>query len=240
MALRPGAGLRLLALFAYLVPGAAWAQHITIDGSLGTAARTLAGPNYAITASLGKQVGGNLFQSFGIFGPGTKESATFSGPASANNVIGRVPGGNLSSINDQIASTIKGRQSLSDQSERHRFWGECDRQRLTLRLVGGPVSITGGALKAPAGSIPCGRRRRGRRGAVRPAQHHRFGGEEFWSVNITGGSTLDVSNPITITAGETEIGGKGFPRYLSQILGAESVAAGNINIVAGRISINGN
>lgn len=98
----------LAGAFRNLVPGAAWAQHITIDGSLGTAARTLAEPNYAITASLGKQVGGNLFQSFGIFGPGTKESATFSGPASANNVIGRVTGGNLSSINDQIASTING------------------------------------------------------------------------------------------------------------------------------------
>ena len=75
--MRPEAGRRLLALFAYLVPGAAWAQHITIDGSLGTAARTLAGPNYAITASLGKQVGGNLVQSFGIFGLATKEGPTF-------------------------------------------------------------------------------------------------------------------------------------------------------------------
>ena len=87
----------VLGIFAALAAPDAAAQHITIDGSLHTApAQTLAGPNYAITPGLGKQVGGNLFHSFGNFGLSTGESATFSGPATVNNVIGRVTGGNPS------------------------------------------------------------------------------------------------------------------------------------------------
>src|SRR5579862_9809291 len=93
------------ALFAVTVP--AWAQHITIDGTL-SPARTLAGPNYTIGANLGKQVGGNLFQSFGIFGLGTGENATFTGPATVTNVIGRVTGGRQSSVNGAINSSING------------------------------------------------------------------------------------------------------------------------------------
>ncbi len=107
MELRRGAALGWLALFAALLPGVARAQHISIDGSF-SPAQTLAGPSYAIGAALGKQVGANLFQSFGKFGLTAGESATFSGPATIGNVIGRVTGGNPSSINGQLRSTIAG------------------------------------------------------------------------------------------------------------------------------------
>jgi len=90
-----------------LVPSVGAAQHITIDGSL-SAAQTLVGPNYTIGATLGKQVGSNLFHSFGIFGLSQGENATFSGPSSVTNVIGRVTGGTASSINGAINSTIAG------------------------------------------------------------------------------------------------------------------------------------
>src|ERR1700722_4976561 len=83
------------------------AQHITVDGRL-SPAQTLAGPNYAIGANLGQQKGGNLFQSFGAFGLSQGETATFSGPASVTNVIGRVTGGAVSSVNGTIQSTIPG------------------------------------------------------------------------------------------------------------------------------------
>src|SRR5215471_710763 len=96
-----------LAVAAALAPGVAQAQHISIDGRL-SPAQTLVGPNYSIGANLGKQVGGNLFQSFGIFGLTTGESATFSGPATVTNVIGRVTGGSQSSIDGAIKSTITG------------------------------------------------------------------------------------------------------------------------------------
>jgi filamentous hemagglutinin family protein len=90
-----------------VVPRAASAQRITIDGRF-SPAQTLVGPNYAISANLGRQVGSNLFHSFGQFGLSGGESATFSGPAAISNVIGRVTGGNQSNINGKIASTITG------------------------------------------------------------------------------------------------------------------------------------
>ena len=80
---------------------------ITMDGTLGQGG-ALAGPNYQIPADLGQQVGGNLFHSFGQFSIDTGESATFSGPHSVNNIIGRVTGGEASFIDGTIRSTIPG------------------------------------------------------------------------------------------------------------------------------------
>ena len=79
--------------------------QITLDGSVGPSG-ALSGPDYAITANLGRQVGGNLFHSFGTFNVDQGESATFSGPASVDNVIARVSGGSQSNINGLLRSTI--------------------------------------------------------------------------------------------------------------------------------------
>lgn len=81
---------------------------VVLDGSLGGPAGSLAGPNYAITAGLGRQVGGNLFHSFASFGLTSAETATFSGPGSVTNIISRVTGGGISNIDGRIASTIPG------------------------------------------------------------------------------------------------------------------------------------
>ena len=95
-------------LFA-AVPGVVRAQNISIDGRF-SQAKTLnaVGGNYPITPDLGKQVGGNLFHSFGKFGLDATEKATFSGPSGTQNVIGRVTGGAQSNINGQIVSAISG------------------------------------------------------------------------------------------------------------------------------------
>ncbi|MEE4356291.1 MAG: hypothetical protein V2I97_07455 [Desulfococcaceae bacterium] len=45
---------------------------IATDGSAGPAVN-LSGPEYEIAADLGKQAGGNLFHSFGKFGPDSSE-----------------------------------------------------------------------------------------------------------------------------------------------------------------------
>src|SRR5215471_8287970 len=82
-------------------------QNVTVDGRF-SPAQTLSGPNYAIGANLGKQVGANLFHSFGQFSLVKGDTATFSGPAATNNVIGRVTGGSQSSIDGAIRSTITG------------------------------------------------------------------------------------------------------------------------------------
>ena len=109
MALPPKFSLALVAVcsLAGAEPRMAAAQNITVDGRF-SPAQTLVGPNYSITANLGKQVGSNLFHSFGQFGLATGESAAFSGPATISNVIGRVTGGNSSSIDGKIQSNIAG------------------------------------------------------------------------------------------------------------------------------------
>jgi filamentous hemagglutinin family protein len=100
-------------LLAALAPRGASAQHITIDGRL-SPAQTLVGPNYRIGANLGKQIGSNLFHSFGQFSLANTpvpESATFTSTGSTgpiSNVIGRVTAGNQSSINGGIISAIPG------------------------------------------------------------------------------------------------------------------------------------
>jgi filamentous hemagglutinin family protein len=88
---------------------AAGATSITIDGRF-SPATTLVPTNgvYSIGANLGKQVGGNLFQSFGQFGLSTGQTAAFSGPKTISNVIGGVTGGSPSSIDGKIQSTIAG------------------------------------------------------------------------------------------------------------------------------------
>jgi filamentous hemagglutinin family protein len=86
---------------------AAAAGIVTVDGRF-SPAQTLSGPNYAIGANLGKQVGGNLFHSFGQFSLVKGDTATFSGPATVSDVISRVTGGSQSSIDGAIRSTITG------------------------------------------------------------------------------------------------------------------------------------
>ena len=78
---------------------------IETDGSVGTAT-TLNGPIFDIGANLGQQVGGNLFHSFSEFSVDSGEVANFTGPGSVNNIIGRVTGGSVSSINGTIKSSI--------------------------------------------------------------------------------------------------------------------------------------
>ena len=96
-----------LAVALALPAASARGQNITVDGRLAPA-RTLAGPDYAIGAELGRQVGGNLFHSFGAFNLNGGERATFSGPSTVSNIIGRVTGGVRSEIHGTIRSEILG------------------------------------------------------------------------------------------------------------------------------------
>ncbi|MEE9355358.1 MAG: filamentous hemagglutinin N-terminal domain-containing protein [Methylococcaceae bacterium] len=80
-------------------------SEVTLDGSVGTAG-ALSGPNYQITEEVGQRAGSNLFHSFGQFNLNNTESATFSGSAGIQNVIGRVTGGQASSIDGTLRVTI--------------------------------------------------------------------------------------------------------------------------------------
>ena len=64
----------LITLFAHPLLGG-----VVLDGSFGTHG-PLPGPNFTIPASFGKQLGGNLFQSFNQFNLNSSQSATFTGP----------------------------------------------------------------------------------------------------------------------------------------------------------------
>src|SRR4029077_20400364 len=68
----------------------------------------LPGPNYMISANLGKQVGNNLFHSFNQFNLISSESATFTGPNNIQNILSRVTGGSPSSIDGKVSSQIQG------------------------------------------------------------------------------------------------------------------------------------
>jgi filamentous hemagglutinin family protein len=83
------------------------AAQITLDGSLGPPG-PLQGPNYRIGAELGQIRGNNLFHSFGQFHVPTGGSATFSGPQTIANIVGRVTGGQPSSIDGLLKSEITG------------------------------------------------------------------------------------------------------------------------------------
>jgi filamentous hemagglutinin family protein len=89
-------------LLLFHSPGQA---EITLDGTLGPSG-ALAGPDFLIPAEIGEQVGGNLFHSFGVFNIDTGQTATFTGPSSIQNVLGRVTGGSPSNIDGMLASTM--------------------------------------------------------------------------------------------------------------------------------------
>jgi hypothetical protein len=80
----------LLTVFAHPLLGG-----VVLDGSFGTRG-ALPGPNFMNQASFGKQVGGNLFQSFSQFNLTSPQSATFTGPQTVHNILARVTNGSPS------------------------------------------------------------------------------------------------------------------------------------------------
>ncbi len=80
-------------------------SEVTLDGSLG-ATSALRGPDFQITENMGTRAGSNLFHSFGRFNLNKSQSATFSGSPGINNVIGRVTGGQASTIDGTLRVSI--------------------------------------------------------------------------------------------------------------------------------------
>ncbi|SLM31864.1 exported hypothetical protein [Desulfamplus magnetovallimortis] len=78
---------------------------IATDGTVG-APQTLTGPDFTIPESLGTLSGQNLFHSFKTFSISENQSATFTGSNSINNVISRVTGGEASTIDGLLRSTV--------------------------------------------------------------------------------------------------------------------------------------
>ena len=83
-----------------------FADEIVLDGTLGGPARALRGPDFAIEAQMGQQIGNNLFHSFDTFNLKQGKTATFSAPETIANIISRVTGGQRSSIDGTLRSAI--------------------------------------------------------------------------------------------------------------------------------------
>ena len=81
--------------------------QIILDGKFGSSG-ALTGPNYNITAGLGRTRGNNLFHSFSQFNLQSGDTAAFSGPANIQNILARVTGGSASSIDGTLRSDIAG------------------------------------------------------------------------------------------------------------------------------------
>ncbi len=79
--------------------------QIATDGTVGPAIQ-LSGPVFTIDDGLGARVGDNLFHSFSAFNIHAGETARFTGPESINNVISRVTGGSTSHIDGLLHSEI--------------------------------------------------------------------------------------------------------------------------------------
>src|SRR4051794_8329980 len=95
------AAITVLALIARAASG-----QIVTDTTLGKSAKTLAGPDFKISADLGKRAGKNLFHSFSTFNVNGGETARFTGPAGVKNVLARVTGGTPSGIAGTIRCSI--------------------------------------------------------------------------------------------------------------------------------------
>ena len=90
-------------MFLLLLPFAH--AQIETDGSLGPA-QALNGKDFVINENLGNRAGNNLFHSFREFNLHQGESATFTGASEIANVISRVTGGKLSTIDGLLKSEI--------------------------------------------------------------------------------------------------------------------------------------
>jgi filamentous hemagglutinin family protein len=87
--------------FSYLVVSfPVCAQDVTPDGTTATDVKSPDGQNFDIGG--GDRAGGNLFHSFGNFGVPTGGSANFLNSADISNIISRVTGGSITSIDGLI------------------------------------------------------------------------------------------------------------------------------------------
>jgi filamentous hemagglutinin family protein len=101
-----------ISLFVILFFSSPISAEIILDGTLGGPKGILKsqeiqyGQLFPISASIGKQVGDNLFHSFEIFNLHPDEIASFGGPENIQNIISRVTGDHPSYINGTIHSAI--------------------------------------------------------------------------------------------------------------------------------------
>ena len=191
-----------------------------LDGSFGTHG-ALPGPNFTITAPMGKQMGGNLFQSFNQFNLNSSQSATFTGPSNVHNILARVTSGSPSSIDGTVRSDIQG-ANLFFMNPAGVLFGE----HAQLDVSGSFAVTTANYLKLVGG----GRFNANLGGdnmlTSAPVSAFGFLGSAPARVSITGSNTIDQSSGFVVSG----------PSLNIAPLKSFSVVAGNVALNAGTIT----
>ncbi len=91
-----------LAVAALTGVGPVHAQSVVLDPALGNGASLGNGPTYSITETMGRTIGTNLFHSFDRFSLLGGETAEFSTAGAIENILARVTGGTVSTIDGTI------------------------------------------------------------------------------------------------------------------------------------------
>ena len=214
----------------FLFAGQASGQ-VSTDGSVG-AAQTLSGPNYGIDAELGTQAGGNLFHSFQRFSIGTGESATFSGPGSVDNIISRVTGGELSSVDGLLASTIPG-ASLWLFNPAGVVFGP----NASLDVSGSFHASTADEVRFPDGGRFSAVDSNGNGFSVAPPESFGFLGSDPAGLTIAG-SQLEVGEgeTLSIVGGDVDIQGAGLATAGGELNVFAADGAADANVVTGNLT----
>ena len=207
-----------IALSVALLPLASAAQ-VRTDASLGQAARTLAGPTYAITESLGRRAGNNLFHSFQTFRIGSGETALFTTttPTIAN-VIGRVTGGEVSTIDGTLRlQAAAGAPALFLINPAGVVFGP----GAAIDVPGAFHVSTADAIRFPDGAFHADPARASTFSAA-PPEAFGFLGAQRAAVVLRGATLGTRDAPVSIVAGDVTLG---YGATIDNAAGAVNVAA---------------
>jgi filamentous hemagglutinin family protein len=192
--------------------------QITLDGTVGPSG-PLVGPDYVIGDDLGQLKGTNLFHSFGEFNVLTGESATFTGPDSVGNVIGRITGGHGSAIDGLIRSAIPDANLFLLNP-----WGFMFGPNATLDVNGSFHVSTADYVKFSDGGVFYADPSKGSVLTVAPPSAFGFLGDTPGNISIEG-SFLETAEAETLSL----VGGD-----ITIVGGTLFAPGGRINLVSGR------
>jgi filamentous hemagglutinin family protein len=191
------------ALVALVLMSNVASAQISTDGSVGPA-RSLSGPEFAITDDLGRRAGQNLFHSFRSFSVPAGARATFSGPADIRNLVGRVTGGISSTIDGAIRSTIAG-ANLYLINPAGMFFGP----GASLEIDGAFHASTADAIRFPDGTLFSARDPSGSIFSIAKPESFGFLGDSLSASLSVAGATLAVGadDALSLSGGAVNIVG---------------------------------
>ena len=209
-------------LFLFGIISAPAFSQVVTDGTTGPG-QALAGPDYQIGAELGTKAGSNLFHSFEQFSIETGGSAIFSGPGSIENIIGRVTGGNVSSIDGRLASTIPGADLWLFNPAGIVFGANA-----TLDLTGSFHVSTADQVRTADGATFSAADPESSGFSVAPPEAFGFLNADPAAISINGSQlAVGAGETLSVVGGDVEVAGNG--AEISNVLLTE---AGTVNLLA--------